>query len=1629
MAKPPPDFELPLLETLRSPQADIIEELIWSRLSHFWTESYDPSDLDALSAMYESMFSVLDAEYIRLFEINQSKSLDTTPVFTQRRWVRLDLNRYNEMKSWLQFLRSGIVGAGKVSSGATGTIDDSNAGKTSSDPTELDCDELPTHHAKHWHINFPWQIENTTDPNRGRIPLSFPIGTASLVEAYRIEQGPDGVDRGIRLRPKLGTGAYDFEILPDGSTIALRTAAPNDRFEFVVAFDFGGAEYNCFKPTVFTVDTVLSTHASGGGNVVQVPGDLSPGFPVHVLVVRNTPPGGIAAETNVPGTYATQRIFFPYGSIATGGVQHGNTGQIALPVTHRGQSFSLLPTDTVLVFGLTPGSFDTIHEHRRDTRVLDANDPTLVQLTGSLRGFKTFTPSTPVPLGLFYSVDFLGQVLQLFVNGQLIAPHEYRFEAASNTFFFKQGLVLPGNGVLFVDTLFTDERTAGKDELSTFHLHQECFRDFVITKKQFATFDDEDQVSPATFDDEDINNPATFDDYDSVNEVRILSVDVDPSTIQVFLSGILLQVGEQYTVSQQGRTTLISFKGPIDGRSVLVTFRRETLIFVYGLGDIIAGTQVYGIDQTTLKNMLSDLQNLVNQFESLVGNKISNLAALIEAAFIAAGGGNPLFALFHDEFVEYDGLPLDALDQFITALQARNIESSNTKMIDIPFMQDHVYRPTIRLESGIDFQVIDGDIQSSIDLIAPRDGSANGGVGAGSGDGQQGACPANDSVTGGVTRGSGAGDGGGAEGLNQGTDQSIIGEEADENPGVWWLPMLVLDESVLAKNFGAVVNDIRPSSISYKNSLIANMLLRFGGPVTQNIARSAAVMLGSPMFTQDSRVRQIYKRTKGYTITISASHGDQQQVISVLPDSPRPAIGMEVFTGQTVYQPIIISTDLRHLQEWQPGILIVNDDFGTARVGDYLVVKLYDEKADATDETATAITVKSQIIGVNASPTIGGVRTTLMLKARPKGFVARTFSTVRVFRDVGGPHAAFDGIVTDVAPLQETILATEFEDFILPDGSPAEYRIGDIVARGMPVMPGLATCYDDVSRPGWQWIYPRYGRAFWNYLLSGDTIRSTQEELSERFVSLTPPELADGYTQAASANPYPLPERGITAEFVEDNTLIKTEFTVVGTNGTIILLTPTIQSPMSGTITFKLTPERAPTPIDKVEYFELAVPISDNPRRTKQSYSQQAGATTIDTTGLAAFPAAGRVNILLPNGGMLEFSYYAKTATRFLDCVWVEPFTALLSPSFSVGDPGIVDTQISIDAVIQLVSEYTDKLLNPAFVSIIQKRDRGTNPITVSRKNADQLYELVKNTSAVLELRALNEPEALKAVLDDVHPAGTTLEVLHQHIFVDVYSRPPQDHAPVDPVAPSHYYPMSMSIGSPAGVLDLTKSIHVDKTAVEILLTSAFAGSGLTGQYYNNLDLTGLAVTRVDPIISFNWDAGSPHASIDPDTFSVRWTGQFQAKYSEYTSFHITADDGVRLYIDGVLVVDQWIDQSPAEYSYAMGLVAGQKYDIKIEYYENGGGAVAKLEWESLSLPREVIPTANLFPAFNSAIDFTYAWSLTVVRGSGRERLVTPNAASTRLTNIASGGEYLVRLEASNGIQRISTLATVRADQ
>jgi len=122
------------------------------------------------------------------------------------------------------------------------------------------------------------------------------------------------------------------------------------------------------------------------------------------------------------------------------------------------------------------------------------------------------------------------------------------------------------------------------------------------------------------------------------------------------------------------------------------------------------------------------------------------------------------------------------------------------------------------------------------------------------------------------------------------------------------------------------------------------------------------------------------------------------------------------------------------------------------------------------------------------------------------------------------------------------------------------------------------------------------------------------------------------------------------------------------------------------------------------------------------------------------------------------------------------------------------------------------------------------------------------------------------------------------------------------------------------------------------------------GEYYDNQTLSGEPLfARCDDAVNFDWGYNAPDPLLPVDHFSVRWTNVPNFNSGRYR-FHTNTDDGVRLWVDGSLLIDQWHNQGATEYTAEINLSTGQ-HQVRMEYYENIGWAGAQLWWEAVSTP------------------------------------------------------------------------------
>jgi hypothetical protein len=145
--------------------------------------------------------------------------------------------------------------------------------------------------------------------------------------------------------------------------------------------------------------------------------------------------------------------------------------------------------------------------------------------------------------------------------------------------------------------------------------------------------------------------------------------------------------------------------------------------------------------------------------------------------------------------------------------------------------------------------------------------------------------------------------------------------------------------------------------------------------------------------------------------------------------------------------------------------------------------------------------------------------------------------------------------------------------------------------------------------------------------------------------------------------------------------------------------------------------------------------------------------------------------------------------------------------------------------------------------------------------------------------------------------------------------------------------------------------------------TTGNGGGGVKAEYFRNMTVTGAPfLTQIEPSIDHSWgDPGGPTAGV-VDNFSARWTADLEIAVADTYTFIANTDDGVRVWLNDNLIIDDWIAKSASDVpSVAMALEPGI-YSLKMEYYEATGGASAQLYWQAPDMAREIIPPGPLQP-------------------------------------------------------------------
>ncbi len=211
---------------------------------------------------------------------------------------------------------------------------------------------------------------------------------------------------------------------------------------------------------------------------------------------------------------------------------------------------------------------------------------------------------------------------------------------------------------------------------------------------------------------------------------------------------------------------------------------------------------------------------------------------------------------------------------------------------------------------------------------------------------------------------------------------------------------------------------------------------------------------------------------------------------------------------------------------------------------------------------------------------------------------------------------------------------------------------------------------------------------------------------------------------------------------------------------------------------------------------------------------------------------------------------------------------------------------------------------------------------------------------------------------------GTTLTGIDVPTLRDVWATAPYLHdgsAATLGAAVRAHNGVSLTDGDLANLVAYLQQIGAEEGAAP---DASGNGTGLTGRYYNNTSLSRtVRLTRVENI-DFNWGTSSPGTGVNSDNFSVRWTGKIEAPTTGAYRFQTVSDDGVRVWVNGVQLINNWTAHSPTTNTSAtISLTAGTRYTVTVEYYEAGGGSEIRLRWlPPGSTTYVAVPANRLFP-------------------------------------------------------------------
>lgn len=192
------------------------------------------------------------------------------------------------------------------------------------------------------------------------------------------------------------------------------------------------------------------------------------------------------------------------------------------------------------------------------------------------------------------------------------------------------------------------------------------------------------------------------------------------------------------------------------------------------------------------------------------------------------------------------------------------------------------------------------------------------------------------------------------------------------------------------------------------------------------------------------------------------------------------------------------------------------------------------------------------------------------------------------------------------------------------------------------------------------------------------------------------------------------------------------------------------------------------------------------------------------------------------------------------------------------------------------------------------------------------------------------------------------------------------------------------------------------------------------GQYFNNMTLSGTPVfTRGDPVIDFDWKMGSPWPTVNDDQFSARWTRSTPIDLGNY-QFDVRTDDGVRLWFNGQLLIDQWQPNQASNFS-AVAFHPGGNMDLRLDYFEKEGAALIQLKVSQVGSSSGVQPTPQPpqtvpLPEGNAAVVVNARWVNVRATPESGDNVISTVAGGEIVTLLGRYGGW-IKVRLANGLE------------